>query len=189
MRKIGSFGPAAQKALLLLMAGPALILAYSPKRQFRVLKELTGEWKKINRRALDNAIRSLYTNKMVDIKENRDGTITIILTSSGKNKALTYDLENIKIPAMEKWDHKWRVILFDIPEKHKRARRALSRALKNMGCFQFQKSVFVHPFECRNEVDFVIEFFSMRPYVRFIIADNIDNELDLKKRFGLLHYK
>ena len=75
MRKIGSFGPAAQKALLLLMAGPALILAYSPKRQFRVLKELTGEWKKINRRALDNAIRSLYTNKMVDIKENRDGTI------------------------------------------------------------------------------------------------------------------
>ncbi len=188
MRKIGSFGPAAQKALLLLLAGPAFILAYSPKRQFRVLKEVAKEWKKIDRRALDNAIKNLYKNKMVDIKENRDGTMAVVLTSSGKNKALTYDLENIKIPIMKKWDKKWRVILFDIPEKHKRARRALSQTLKNIGCLQFQKSVFVHPFECRNEVDFVIEFFSMRPYVRFIIADSVDNELDLKRRFGLLHY-
>ncbi|MDP3935249.1 MAG: hypothetical protein Q8Q46_03480 [Candidatus Giovannonibacteria bacterium] len=189
MRKVGSLGPTAQKVLLLLLAGPAFILAYSPKRQFRVLKELAVEWGKIDRRALDNAVRSLYINKMVDIKENRDGAITIVLTSSGKNKALTYDLENMEIPVMKKWDKKWRVILFDIPEKHKKARRALSQTLKNIGCFQFQKSVFVHPFECRNEIDFVIEFFSMRQYVRFIIADNIDNELDLKRRFGLLPYK
>ena len=189
MRKIGSLGPTAQKALLLLLSGPAFVFAYSPKKQLRVLKDLAREWENIERRALYNAIRSLYKNKMVGMKENRDETVTIILTDSGKRKALTYNIENMKIPAMKHWDKKWRVVLFDIPEKYKKSRRALSGSLKNIGCFQFQKSVFVHPFECRNEVDFVIEFFSMRPYVRFITAENIDNELDLKKRFDLLAYK
>lgn len=189
MRKIGSFGPSAQKALLLLLAGSALILAYSPKKQLRMLKNLAREWKEIERRALYNAIKSLYKNKMIDMKENLDDTITITLNDSGKRKALTYNIENMKIPAMKHWDKKWRIILFDIPEKYKKSRRALSGSLKNIGCFQFQKSVFVHPFECRNEIDFVIEFFSMKPYVRFITAESIDNELDLKKHFDLLAYK
>jgi len=187
MRKIGSFGSTTQKVLLLLLAGPALVLAYSPNRQRRVLKELVTEWENIEKRALYNAIRKLYESKLVDMKDNSDGTVTIILTKNGKAKALTYDINNVEIPHMAKWDRKWRVVLFDIPEKHKKARKALLSSLKNMGCFQFQKSVLVHPFECRNEIDFVIEFFSMRPYVRFITADNIDNELHLKKHFDLLH--
>ncbi len=186
MRKIGSLGPTTKKALLLLLAGPALVLAYSPRRKLRVLKALAKEWRAIEKQALYNIIRNLYKNKLVNIKENDDGTVTIILTDSGKNKALTYDIENIKIPLMKRWDRKWRIILFDIPEKYKNARNALVKILKNMGCFQFQKSVFVHPFECRNEIDFVIEFFSMRQYVRFIVADSIDNELHLKKHFDLL---
>ena len=189
MRKIGSLGPTSRKAILLLLLGPALILAYSPRKQLGIFQKLAKEWEDIERRALYNAIRSLYKNKIIDMKENRDDTVTITLTASGKKKALTYDIENIKIPAMMRWDKKWRIILFDIPEKYKKARHALAKVLKDIGCYQFQKSVFVHPFECRNEIDFVIEFFSMRPYVRFITADNIDNELDLKKQFGLLAYK
>ncbi|MBI2023201.1 CRISPR-associated endonuclease Cas2 [Candidatus Giovannonibacteria bacterium] len=186
MRNFGSLGTTSQKILLLLLAGASLTLAYSPKKKLRVLKDLPKEWEKINRRILYNCIRNLYENRLLDIKNNKDGTVTIILTSNGKNKALTYDLENIRIKKMENWDKKWRIILFDIPEKHKKARDAIAKLLKNMGCYKFQKSVFVHPFECRDEVDFVIEFFSLRPYVRYIVADTIDNELHLKQYFDLL---
>ncbi len=49
----------------------------------------------------------------------------------------------------------------------------------------FQKSVFISPFECKDEVNFVIEFFNLRPYVRFITATEIDNALHLKNQFGL----
>jgi len=52
-----------------------------------------------------------------------------------------------------------------------------NKTLKKIGFYPFQKSVMVHPFECRDEMDFVIEFFNLRPYVRTMLANNIDNEL------------
>src|SRR3989339_262823 len=73
----------------------------------------------------------------------------------------------------------------DGPEKHKRARDALSRSLKRMGFAQLQKSVFVHPFECSKETMFVAEFFNVRQYIRHVLADHIDNESTLKKKFHL----
>ena len=178
-------GPVSQKVLLILLAGAALGLTHSPTQYFRIVKEAEKEWARINRRALHNAIRKLYRAKMVDSKDNKNGSTTIFLTQNGKKKALTYKLDEISIPEMKKWDGNWRVVLFDIPEKHKKGRNALSQLLKQMGFYRFQKSVFAHPFECKNEVDFVVEFFALRSYVRFILAHHIDNELHLKHHFGL----
>ena len=178
-------GPTAQKVLLLLSGSLALILNGSPRRYFKILKTINKEWGHIEKRALHNAIRNLYKSKLVDAKDNPDGTTTLALTNHGEQKALTYQIDEIKIPAMKKWDNKWRIILFDIPEHRKKARDALSRVLKNIGFFTFQKSVFIHPFDCKNEIDFIVEFFNIRPFVRFITATEVDNELHLKNHFNL----
>lgn len=181
------FGPTAQKVLLLLLGGAAIgLVYYSPKKQLSVLKAIPKEWKRINERALQRAVNALYKSKLIDAKENQDGTLTVLLTDQGKRKALTYNIDNMNIPIMKKWDGLWRICLFDIPEKRRKARNALARALKNMGFYQFQKSVFVHPFECQNEINFVIEFFSLRPHVRYILAEHLDNELHLKRHFELV---
>lgn len=189
MKKRGApkvrIGPVTQKVLLLLLGGLALGLTGSPAGYFRIISRIQKDWKRINRRALYKAVRALYQAKLVDFKENRDDSVTIVLTDNGKTKALTYNVETMSVPNMKRWDKKWRMVIFDIPEKFKKARDALARSLKNMGFLQFQKSVFVHPFDCENEVDFVIEFFNLRPYVRFIIAENIDNKLHLKQHFNL----
>lgn len=178
--------PTTQKVLLLLMGGSALALSASPVGYFSIIGVIVKAWKEINRRALHSAIKSLYRSKLIDAKDNPNGSVTIVLTENGKKCALRYDIETIKIPTMKKWDGKWRVILFDIPEKSKKARNALAKLLQEMGCVKFQKSVFVCPYECKKEVDFVIEFFNLRPYVRYMIADHIDNELDFKRKFDLL---
>lgn len=144
------------------------------------------EWERINRRALHYAIKNLYKSKLVEIKENADGSATLVLTNKGRALALTYQIDCMQIPAMKRWDGKWRIVLFDIPEKFKKSRDALSFALKQAGFLKFQKSVFIHPYECRNEIDFMIEFFNLRSYVRIVIATDIDNSLHLKKHFGLI---
>ncbi|MDO8522934.1 MAG: CRISPR-associated endonuclease Cas2 [bacterium] len=185
MRKFESFGPTSQKILLLLMAGASLSLTRSPSGYFKVLKEISKEWNKINNRALHSAIKNLYKSKLIDAKDNHDGSTILILTSRGKSKALTYKIDEIKIQPTKRWDNKWRVVLFDIPESRKRARDALSLKLKQAGFYKLQKSVFVSPFECSKEIDFIIEFFSLRPYVRIIIANHIDNEFHLKRIFGI----
>ena len=98
---------------------------------------------------------------------------------------MRYNIEIIKIKDMEKWDKKWRIVLFDVPEKSRVIRDALRRALMKIGFFEYQKSVFIHPFDCRDEIDFMIEFFHARQYARFVIADSLDNELHLIKHFKL----
>lgn len=179
-------GPTTQKVLLLLFGGLTLGLTTSPTQYFRVVKIIGRAWKEIDKRSLHKAIKNLYTHKLIDAEDNEDGTTTIVLTSDGKTKALTYQIDEIRVPAMKKWDKKWRIVLFDIPERRRGARKAIARALLNAGFYQFQKSVFVHPFECQNEVDFIIEFFSLRPHVRIITAERVDNEPHLKKVFGLV---
>ena len=102
-----------------------------------------------------------------------------------KNRVLKYKLDDIKIKNTNKWDGLWRIVIFDIPERQKRARDALSLKLKEIGMLPIQKSVFASPYECKNEIDFISEIFSVKPYVRYILAKEIDIALDLKRKFRI----
>jgi len=179
-------GDTQKKILLLLLGGLALGLSHSPKTSFQIIKGIKEEWKEIDRQALRRAIKKLYESKLVQEKENPDGTVTLILTDKGKQKALTYNLDEMEIKKPKQWDGKWRVVLFDIPERIKKIREAMRMHFKNLGFYEFQKSVFVHPYDCQDEIDYLIEFYDIRRFVRFIVADSLDNELHLKQYFDLL---
>ena len=86
---------------------------------------------------------------------------------------------------MKKWDKKWRMVIFDIPETQKKARYALRAKLKELGFYPLQKSVWVHPFECRDEIDFIIEFFNVSSYVRLAEVNHFDGEKFIKEEFDL----
>lgn len=174
-----------RKILLLLEAGAALALSGSPRTSFRILEQVSREWRRIDAEALRDSIRRLYQSRLIDTRDHPDGRTTIVLSQEGKEKCLTYKLDELGVARPKSWDKKWRIIVSDIPEKRRRARDALREHLRQLGCYEFQKSVFVHPFDCRDEIDFLIEFYQLRPFVRFIIAEDIDNALHLKQEFGL----
>jgi len=173
-----------QKILLLLLGGIAFGYSFTAKQQWRVLKVVSREWKRIDREKLRKEIRNLYKSKMIKSKENPDGSTTITLTEKGKLKALTYHFEKIRIES-GKWDGKWRLVAFDIPEKIREGRRALREKIRELGFYELQKSVWIFPYECKNEINFIVEFFGLRKYVRFGILESVDNELHLKKLFNL----
>lgn len=108
-----------------------------------------------------------------------------VLTTEGEKKALRAKIDSMKIEPQKKWDGKWRIVMFDVPENKKMARRAINLALKKLGCAQYQKSVFVTPFPCKKEIDFVGECFGSRSNIRLIVADSIEGDMPLKKSFGL----
>ena len=183
MERMGSMS---KKVLLLLMGGVSLSLTRRPDAYFRIVRGITKEWRKINERNLRIAIKNLYKSKMVDYKENSDGTISLILAEEGKNKILKYNLDKIEIKKPIQWDKLWRLVIFDIPEDKNMGRKALGAKLKELGFYPMQKSVFIHPYECKDEIDFIIEMFELAPYVRFLRVKDVDTELDLKERFHLL---
>ncbi len=179
-------GATQRKILLLLLGGLALGLSGSPRRYFYILEQMEKEWKDINKWALRQAIRKLYQSKLITEKTNKDGSTTLVLSDSGKKYAMTYKLDEMKIKEPKTWDGQWRVIAFDIPEQRKKARDELRFRFRQIGLQELQKSIFVYPYPCEKEVDFLVEFYQLRPYVRKIIAHSIDNELHLKQKFGLM---
>ena len=184
-RNSNGFGPTTQKVLLLLTAGLVLGLSRSPRQYFRIIDSVKKDWKGIEDRALRNSIRNLYKTKLIDAVDMTDGSTNLVLSEKGKTLDLRYQIDEMTVPEMKTWDRKWRIVIFDIPEKKKKSRDALSGTLKRMGFLQLQKSVFIHPFNCNKEIEFIIEFFGLRQYVRMIIAESLDNEIHLKKQFGL----
>ena len=184
-KRIYRLGPNQQKVLLLLMAGVGLGLAATPRQYFRVIREVKDEWQDINSRALNYAIRSLYKSKLIRERENPDGSLTMVLTDKGKKKAITFNIDNMEIKKPKVWDKKWRLVIFDIPEKKRQARDVLRETLKRLGFYEFQKSVFTHPYPCQDEMDYLIEYYNIRSHVRIVTATELDNEIHLRKIFNI----
>lgn len=174
-----------QKILLLMEGGLVLGLTRRPDQYFRVIKKISKEWQKINERALRSAIHKLYQSKLIGCKDNNDSTISMALTDAGKKKIIKFNLDSMKIKKPKQWDRFWRLVVFDIPEKKRQGRRALAEKLKELEFYPMQKSVFIHPYECKDEVDFITEIFNLVPYVRFFTVKETDIELDLRNRFRL----
>ena len=180
------YSPLKKKILLLLSAGVALSFAGTLGRQWRIIEDLPREWKKINRQYLYRIVREFRDRELVSAKENKDGTMSVFLTEKGRERVLTFDDTKMRIEKPVRWDGKWHVVLFDIPEKHKRAREALRFKLRELGFHQWQKSVFVHPYPCREQVDFISAFFNVRTYVRCAVMYDITNEAELCLCFNLV---
>ncbi|KKS46111.1 hypothetical protein A2567_00625 [Candidatus Azambacteria bacterium RIFOXYD1_FULL_42_11] len=178
-------GPVGQKILLILLAGASLSLTRRPDHYFRILKSAAKEWRKINQRTLKKAIYRLYQSQMIDYKEDKNGLITLVLSEKGKKRILKFDLDKMEIKKSSRWDGFWRIVAFDIPEYKNKARKALVSKMKELGFYPMQKSVFVYPYDCKNEINFILEIFEVKPYVRYIIAKDIDITMDLKQRFKL----
>ena len=148
----------------------------------RIVRELEREEEK----SIKRAIRDLYTAKLVRLTENSDGSTTIEFTDKGELYARTFNLDEMRLPKQKRWDGQWRLVLVDIPEKRRGARDAFRVHLTDLGFEQLQKSVWVYPYECKSEVDFLIEYYEVRPFARYGKLTQIDNDLDLRDKFDLL---
>lgn len=175
--------PNKQKILLLLLGGITLGFSYTPWMQRKVLKTISKEWRRIDQKRINDDVRELYRTKLVATKQNPDGSLSLLLTDKGKMRTLTYHFAAMKI-SQHKWDGRWRIVVFDIPEKIRKGRDALREKLLALGFHELQKSVFVFPYECRDEVEFIIEFFGLRRFVRYGVLSEIDNDMHLRKIFG-----
>lgn len=178
--------PIKKKILLLLFGGLSLGLAHSPGRQIRVLKQMSKEWRKINRNELIRNLRELYNYGYISWREKSNGDCEVTITKKGLSKTTLLNLDLLSVKKPSQWDGKWRIVFFDIPEKERRARNALREKLRDLGFYEMQKSVFVLPYECQDEVNFVVSIFNIKPYVQYAEMTNPTNELELRRFFNFI---
>lgn len=137
-----------------------------------------------DRYRVKQAIRGLQKRNMIRLV-NRNGHEVVEITKDGKRRVLDYDLENMQLKTNMKWDGKWRIVMFDIPQSKKRVRDAVSYRIKEIGMYPMQKSVFIFPHSCRNEIDFVGGVFGVRDNIIYIEATRIDDGEKVRRHFGV----
>lgn len=115
--------------------------------------------------------------------ERKNGKV--YLTEKGRIKIIRSIIKDINIS--QKWDGKWRAIIFDIPEASKRERNFLRTELKYMKFKELQKSIWITPFNIENELFALLKLWKMdfEGDIRFLEINKIENDSDIKKCFKL----
>lgn len=161
----------------LIWAGVITIAATSPFFLTRLAKIILKEQKYKN--SNERFKRSFYylKKKGLIIVEKDQHDIVITPTEKGIKLMKRYQILELKIERPKKWDGKIRVVTFDIPNIHQTKRNAFRRKLKELGFYSSQKSVWLHPFECKNEIKILKDFFSLNnKQIHFFTAEKIEDE-------------
>lgn len=130
-------------------------------------------------------LRQLEKQHCIDIVEEPDGKITVTITKHGMVRALTYELDTMKLTMPSKWDKKWRLVIFDIPEKERRLRDLFRMRLKQLGLYQLQESVYISPYPCFDEVEFLREIYGVAFTVRYLLVEKAEEDAFLRTHFKL----
>lgn len=108
----------------------------------------------------------------------------IILSQAGAARLEKLQLRAILIP--KKWDRRWRLISFDIPENKRQARDAVRRLIKQLGFYKLQASLWVYPHDCSTQVKAIQSAYGVGEDIRLIVASEIQGESELEDHFRRL---
>lgn len=133
-----------------------------------------------------NSINYLRRQRLIEYISDKNGKTIVKITKKGESRLRSFDIELMKIKKPKKWDGKWRLVMFDIPMRFTKGREALRYHLKELNFFQFQKSAWIYPYPCGDEVIFIADFFGVGKYVEVLTVDSILREERVKKYFKLV---
>ncbi len=108
-----------------------------------------------------------------------------VITQKGENKLQEILIDEVVIQSQKKWDGKWRLVIYDLPIRFKKARNAFRWKLKDLGFFQFQKSAWIYPYTCEKEILFVADFFGVRQHIEILEVNKLLHDKKLKAHFNL----
>lgn len=162
---------------------PVILPYFAATEISKILKCILNN--KEEKQAFSNAFYKLKKRGLIKISK-RNGQLYIHLTEEGSKKAGKYQINDLKIKNPKKWDGKWRILIFDIREKHRIKRDALRGKLKELGLFKLQDSVWVYPHDFKKENELLRDFFGLnKKEMQTIIAEKIENDKEAKLFFKL----
>lgn len=171
------------------MAGAIYVAASSPYFAFylaRNLGRVLGKKRILKKKdpRFENAFYYLKRKGYLNV-EQRGHQVHISLTGKGRKRAGRYLIDDLTIKKPKKWDGKYRIIIFDIPNITNIIRNVLREKLKELGFYCLQRSVWICPSDCKKEVALLREFFGLSTKQLRLIIGKIEDDAPLRKFFRL----
>ncbi len=81
-------------------------------------------------------------------------------------------------------DGTWKIVIFDIPEKHKNVRGLLRSKLKQLGFKKWQNSIWISPFALETSIEEEFRALAGKFFIRLIKTKDINETRDIEKMFA-----
>lgn len=127
----------------------------------------SGWDKPLNKSALSQAIKRLREGGLIEFIDDEE--LAVMLTDSGKDRALWLSMSLTE----DKWDGRWRIVIWDVPEKRRPIRDLLRKKLKELGFKHWQKSVWATKKNCTKPLRDFIKQVGIEDWVMVIESDDV----------------
>jgi len=116
--------------------------------------------------------------------EERGGKRYARLTKEGR-RVLDIETAKTQIQKKRRWDRKWRIVIFDIPERRRNIRVRLRKFMASCGFVRLQDSVWVYPYDCEDLVTLMKAEFRIGVDVLYLIVEQLEHDKYLREHFHL----
>ncbi len=114
-----------------------------------------------------------------------DGKKRMLLTALGHKEVYRLQHHPSELPRPRKWDKRWRIVIFDIPETRKPLRNKIRSLVRTLGFIRLQDSVWVYPYDCEEVIALLKTDLKVGRNVLYLIADAIEFDKPLRVQFKL----
>src|SRR3989338_1654638 len=108
------------------------------------------------------------------------------MTSRGEDLLRRWQFAYFELEKPKRWDRKWRVIVFDIPEKKRKIRDQIRTLFRTADFYLLQDSVWVYPYDCEDILTLLKTDLGVGKYILYLIVDELENDKHLREFFDLV---
>ena len=118
--------------------------------------------------------------------EERDGKQYARLTERGE-EALALGQQKMQLATSKprKWDRRYRLVMFDVPERRKKIRERLRFQMRDAGFLRIQDSAWLYPYDCEEFMALLKADLRIGKDVLYAVVEEIENDAWIRKHFGL----
>ncbi|MBI2025432.1 CRISPR-associated endonuclease Cas2 [Candidatus Kaiserbacteria bacterium] len=180
-RRLGAFQAA---ALAVVAIGVVVFIAATAPNVAQLLKYFPG-YKKGARFnfQVKSALSRLAAKGLVVFIEKGDKRYARI-TESGKHM-LDLETARMQIGKKKRWDRRWRLVIFDIPERRRSVRIRLRKFMASCGFERLQDSVWAYPYDCEDLIALVKAEFRIGADALYLIVEQMEHDKHLREHFHL----
>jgi len=107
-----------------------------------------------------------------------------LISKTGDTATITADGQKLLQRLLPEKDGVWKLVIFDIPEKHKYVRTVLRAKLKQLHFKKWQNSIWISPYAMDEEIENELTDLGKKFFIRLIKTTQINHAEDLEKMFG-----
>lgn len=130
------------------------------------------------------ALGRLAAKGLVIFEEFDDGKRYARITEKGK-RILRMETERVVMTKKRKWDKRWRIVIFDIPERRKRVRDRLRQFMNSYGFARLQDSVWIYPYDCEDLIALAKTEFHIGADVLYMVVERLERDKYFREHFTL----